>query len=159
MIGDKTYIILADEQGAKRRTEPMASDMPLSQIPYDTQPKTAPAIETTTTSINAMGVVATGMALNAAKSASNLALSSVGMITGDSLKQQRVNDGLKLAGYAASVATLNPVIIGAAAISFATEAAGYAVKESHRRKLETIAVQNAEQYQRLSTTQYGRGRR
>lgn len=149
---DKIHIIITDKQGDKSTIDPMAEDMSILQLPNDTAPKMQAG------RADVSSIVVTGLALNAAKSGANLALSSVGLATNDRLKQQRVNDAMKLVGLTSAFATLNPAVIGAAVIGVAVDGANYAIQESYRRRDEAVRIQEAEVYKDLRTAKYGRGR-
>jgi len=158
-MADKNTLIIIDQTGENADTEQMASGGSSPIASKSTAPKTQKAAQPKTKSKGiGMTAIATGLILSVAKQGANLVLSSVGMITGDTLKQNRVNTALKGAGYIAAFATLNPVVIGGALVSIGMEATTYAVNEGHRVKWENIQIQEDTVYKNLLTAGNGRKR-
>ena len=151
-------VLIENRTGEHSRTEPMADYMDASTIPTNAQPKTSPMLATKTAPGLGITAIGTAVVLSAGKQASNIALASVGMLTGDSLKQNRVNTAIKMSSYAAGLLTFNPVIIAGVAISAGGEAISYGIGEAERKKWEAVKIQNEKQYRDILIGSEGRHR-
>lgn len=94
-----------------------------------------------------VAAVAAGVALNAGKQAVSAAISNIGLATGNTLAQRRIEKGIatasKVVGYGVAIATGN---YAAAAAMLASDAIGFVSEMYQEDKNRQIANYTAEQY-------------
>lgn len=150
-------VTIVNETGEFAQTEQMPDFMDTApeNIPVNNEPKTMTRTGTKTVPRSG-AIIAAGVALNAGRQAAQMVMSNVGMITGDSVKQNRVNTLIKGLGYVAGFASMNPAIMIGTAINLGLEVSQYAINENHRLRWENI--RQAEQNKMKNLSAYSEGR-